>query len=418
MPASVKKLLSIALTALPLLLAGPLPIAAYTDHRGYNLDSLERVVAGRTAEMDAAAPQGECENVVNAYYSLMCGYRNINGDRSMFFARKSFEMARRWNWLAREFDGLRGIGLVFFGREEYDSALVYLFRAQDVVDRMAAGETSFTSDKPYEETTVDDNYSSLYGTIGNVYNMMDSIPRAMEYYRKAGEIFEKHGWNESNSILWYNMGETWYEEGEIDRAMDCYQESLRYARASGDSLQVSSAMKGIGAVYLSKGKTRKALSCLQVADEYFSVHQDQEFVSRLETLDFMGNVLSLQKKRSLITAVILAVMSLLLAAMLVLVHNAAVLRRKQAGADEAIEDALLLENGKTPAASPGEIPDLTDRELQILPLLASGLTSNQIADKVCLSLPTIKWYRKRLMEKFDVTNTAGLISSAKEKGII
>ena len=61
---------------------------------------------------------------------------------------------------------------------------------------------------------------------------------------------------------------------------------------------------------------------------------------------------------------------------------------------------------------------LTEREEQILPLIASGMTSPQIADKVCLSLATIKWYRKKLMIKLDAANTAELVSKAKEKGLI
>ncbi|MBR1887165.1 MAG: response regulator transcription factor [Bacteroidales bacterium] len=46
------------------------------------------------------------------------------------------------------------------------------------------------------------------------------------------------------------------------------------------------------------------------------------------------------------------------------------------------------------------------------------LRSQQIADKVCLSLATIKWYRKRLLEKFQATNTAELVSILKEKGLL
>jgi len=61
---------------------------------------------------------------------------------------------------------------------------------------------------------------------------------------------------------------------------------------------------------------------------------------------------------------------------------------------------------------------LTERENQVLRLIAEGLTSPQIADKICLSLPTIKWYRKKLMIKLDAANTAELISKAKEKRLV
>ena len=46
------------------------------------------------------------------------------------------------------------------------------------------------------------------------------------------------------------------------------------------------------------------------------------------------------------------------------------------------------------------------------------MTSPQMADKIFLSLATIKWYRKRLLEKFEASNTAELISKAKEKGLV
>ena len=65
-----------------------------------------------------------------------------------------------------------------------------------------------------------------------------------------------------------------------------------------------------------------------------------------------------------------------------------------------------------------EEPLLTDRELEILPLIAAGLTSQQIADKLYLSLPTIKWYRKRMLVKFEAANSADMVAKAKERGLI
>ena len=382
---------------------------AYTDHRGHNLDSLEQVVAGLTPERIAEATQQECEEYVFACYGLMSGYRNINGERSMYFARKCYAIASRWNWLGKMEDASAGIALMFYGSEQYDSALFYYNQALVLADRMAAGETSLTSDKPYGEEAVDDAYSSLYGAIGNLYNVMDSIPRAMEYYRKAGEIFTKYGWNESNAILWYNMGETWFEAGDLDQAHECYKTSLSYAKASGDSLQVSSAYKGLGTYYLAKGKTARALRYISEADKYYSLHQDQEFNARIETLGLTNQILARQKRLWRWVALGAAVLIALLVALGFILRRNRKLSLEKEGADIVIEEAL----AETPVAE-----GLTDREREILPLLAAGLTSPQIADRMCLSLPTIKWYRKRLLEKFSVSNTAELISKAKEQGVL
>lgn len=396
-----------------LLIVGAQVSSAYTDHRGHNVDSLERVVAGWTPEMVAVATQEESEALVRAYYELMLGYRNINSDRSRLFAMKSYELGRRWNWLQRMEDGLSGIALMFYGNGQYDSALVYYNRALEVVDRMAAGETSLTSDQPYDEATVDDCYSLIYGAIGNTYSMMDSISVAMEYYRRAGELFEKHGWLESCAILWGNMGETWREEGNLKEAKTCYDKCLDYAMASGDSLQISFAMLGLAAYYHQLGRNNRALSYYEKAYSYYSQHEDLEFKASLESLGGISGILADHKRlwRGLAMASLLLVVVLL--SMLFVLRKMDRLRKEKEGADAAIEQAL--EEQSTPEE--GESV-LTERENQVLRLIAEGLTSPQIADKICLSLPTIKWYRKKLMIKLDAANTAELISKAKEKRLV
>ena len=62
--------------------------------------------------------------------------------------------------------------------------------------------------------------------------------------------------------------------------------------------------------------------------------------------------------------------------------------------------------------------DVTPREKEILDLLAKGYTTPQIAEGLGLSAETVKWYRKKLLVKFDVANVAELVIRAKAGGII
>lgn len=55
------------------------------------------------------------------------------------------------------------------------------------------------------------------------------------------------------------------------------------------------------------------------------------------------------------------------------------------------------------------IPVLTRREKEILQLLAEGLTSHAIADKLFLSTYTIDTHRKNMLQKFNVHNTQALL---------
>lgn len=51
---------------------------------------------------------------------------------------------------------------------------------------------------------------------------------------------------------------------------------------------------------------------------------------------------------------------------------------------------------------------LTDREVDVITLIANEFTSQEIADKLCLSKHTIESYRKNIIAKLGVRNLAGL----------
>lgn len=64
------------------------------------------------------------------------------------------------------------------------------------------------------------------------------------------------------------------------------------------------------------------------------------------------------------------------------------------------------------------IPKLTRREQEVLKLIVEELTTNEIADKLFISVKTVETHRSHLIQKLDVRNTAGLVKIAIEKGLI
>ncbi|MBL7976013.1 MAG: response regulator transcription factor [Candidatus Kapabacteria bacterium] len=76
---------------------------------------------------------------------------------------------------------------------------------------------------------------------------------------------------------------------------------------------------------------------------------------------------------------------------------------------------LALMQGKTSVQSQqaGTLPiGLTKREEEILHLVAQGLTSQEIANKLFISPRTVETHRAHLMDKLGVNNTAGLVRFA------
>jgi DNA-binding NarL/FixJ family response regulator len=61
---------------------------------------------------------------------------------------------------------------------------------------------------------------------------------------------------------------------------------------------------------------------------------------------------------------------------------------------------------------------LSNREREVLKLIAEGHTSQEIADILCASVKTIMGHRTRIMEKLDIHNRTELIKYAIRKGLI
>jgi FixJ family two-component response regulator len=55
------------------------------------------------------------------------------------------------------------------------------------------------------------------------------------------------------------------------------------------------------------------------------------------------------------------------------------------------------------------IDSLSNRETQVVKLVTSGLTNREIADKLCLSVVTVKLYRRLAMKKMGVDTLADLV---------
>ena len=62
--------------------------------------------------------------------------------------------------------------------------------------------------------------------------------------------------------------------------------------------------------------------------------------------------------------------------------------------------------------------DLTARELEVLKLIAEGLTNGEIADKLFTSKRTIETHRQNIIAKTQAKNTAALIKLAVGRGLI
>lgn len=78
-----------------------------------------------------------------------------------------------------------------------------------------------------------------------------------------------------------------------------------------------------------------------------------------------------------------------------------------------------MEEARTPVPAEAEPYDaLTDREKQVLKLVAEGHSNKEVAEVLGISVKTAMSHRERVMEKLDVHNRTELVRFALRKGVI
>ncbi len=95
-------------------------------------------------------------------------------------------------------------------------------------------------------------------------------------------------------------------------------------------------------------------------------------------------------------------------------------RRGEVYLQPAATKALLSDYLRRAARSEdrGHLDGLTDREREVLRLIAQGLTTPEIAEQLVLSPHTVQSHRDRIMSKLDLHSKAALIRYAVSRGLV
>ncbi|MGP3955875.1 response regulator transcription factor [Nonomuraea sp. 3N208] len=71
-----------------------------------------------------------------------------------------------------------------------------------------------------------------------------------------------------------------------------------------------------------------------------------------------------------------------------------------------------------PVVVAGKLPELTERESDVLRLVAQGLSNGDIAERLFIGAATVKTYVSRLLTKLDATTRVHLVIHAYESGLV
>ena len=260
---------------LPLILLCVTARADYADHRNRKVDSLEQVLQSGQTLND--------EQRILAYRDLMWGYLQIDGKRAEANAQQVLALSNERKWLNLRVDALRMLGMLAYGGDRFDEALSYYNWALAVTDTMR-------TDSRFSEKAIDDNLSSIYGAIGNLYNIQDKNLLAIEYYQKAMPIFEKYGWRESLTILHHNIAELYLSMGNENEAERHYQQAIVKGEETGDSLMMVMSRRGLAKIYIDRDDYQQAKQTIDPAYAYYHTHRDEESSDYAEVLASLAKI--------------------------------------------------------------------------------------------------------------------------------
>lgn len=93
-----------------------------------------------------------------------------------------------------------------------------------------------------------------------------------------------------------------------------------------------------------------------------------------------------------------------------------ILAGKRYFSDEVVIELAIYKDGSQ--STPGGFANLTIREIEVLRLVAKELSTNQIAEKLYISVPTVETHRRNLMQKIGAKSVVGMVLFAVKNELI
>lgn len=294
--------------------------------------------------------------------------------------------------IAREVGDLRQLGLavrtlgpVLYGLGEYEAA------------RSSLEESLLIA------RNLQDNYGIAWSLLflGDLALKAESTGQAQKLYHESMDMLRKLG---DTALLAYTvrrLGFVLRGYQDYEHAKALCQESLELNFATGDRRAVAASLVGLAGLAVEQGQAIRAAQLLGAADRLLNdIAAHMLFDDQLE---YERHLTSVRSQLDTPT------------------FNQAWAEGQSMTIEHAVAYALDNRNPPIAVVQPDNqpLPDsLTARELEILHLMAQGMSNRDIAEKLILSVGTVKWYGSQICGKLHAQNRVQAIARARELKIL
>lgn len=263
--------------------------------------------------------------------------------------------------------------------------------------------------------------------LGNVHRSVGHFSEAERHYRESLAIKEAYEDPEGIAVATNQLGEIALIQHDYQAAQQLYEQSLSIYQKLNDKGGLAAAHHGLGQ------------AAIQAGDDGLAANHYQEALDIASKINYVPLMLSL----------LVDVGSLMInndleergVELLQLVHNHPVTNQQQQEKAASLfegapftEDAPLPDLTSTVIAVHSELLDfvpsapaetesplldpLTDREVEVLHLLAGGLSNPAIAERLFIAVGTVKAHTNRIYSKLGVTNRVEAVTKAQALSLL
>ena len=274
---------------------------------------------------------------------------------------------------------------------------------------------------------------------GKVAQAMGKVDEAKKHFQASYTLKKEFDDKEGMAVALRHLGETALLQSEYGEAERLFSRSLAIYRKLNDQGGLAASLKGLAQVACEQEAYEKARQNLEKA---LAIAADIQFVPLILSLLVDAGQLLLRAGDPSFALVLFTIVSDHEASNQATKERAAKERalwqkeRDDASLEEAqarardldlrsavttlqtILASPLQEKFAAPVANDDLVESLTDREREVLQLMAQGCTNPEIADELVIAVGTVKWYASQIYGKLDVSNRTEAVVRGRELGLI
>lgn len=345
-------------------------------------------------------------------------YKSLNNfETSLEYYGKALQLSQANDSLARS-KIFNNIGVVHKHLKAYDTAFSYFSRSLTL--KRALGDKK--------------GVANTLTNLGNIAGLQNENRKAIELFRQSLELEESLGHQEGIAKNVNNMARVFYRMASYDSAIYFAQIGLEIGQKLRTKIQISEASETLAKSFEKKNNHRLAYT-------YFTLHaqmkdslMNEDLSRRIGQLESKLEIeqknkeiqtLTLEKQLSDVQLsearlqILILVLSIIFIVALTAVFFVFYFKKQKADklAQQLQYDALqkryidLIDGPSTfdltlqlDELNKRLVNPLTEREYEVLQLSLSGMTNKQIADKIFVSVSTIKFHLGNVYNKFGVSN--------------